>query len=224
MVIQHLCQFIIVAVAYDDYCTTITRACMHDQRNKCFPQTNMMLLNFLAQGILVYLLISWTFWFSYLLALNVALIQDMIRDCFSTTSPHWCTFDMLVWWMYCSKLIKDLIFFFLICILKFFCVKVLALYQLTLEYIYATYKTGSGSPTVPPSDFRSSTCGTRLTCQWPKVRCRHAWSVVTSVWGHFFLSYCTITLIEYMWHSTPKQGWPVLTRIRTRCQHWSIDA
>jgi hypothetical protein len=26
------------------------------------------------------------------------------------------------------------------------------------------------------------------------------------------------------WHSTPKQGWSVLTRIHTRCQHRSIDA
>jgi hypothetical protein len=27
-----------------------------------------------------------------------------------------------------------------------------------------------------------------------------------------------------LWHPTPKQGWSVLTRIRTRCQHRSIDA
>jgi hypothetical protein len=28
----------------------------------------------------------------------------------------------------------------------------------------------------------------------------------------------------YVWHPTPKQGWSVLTRIHTRCQHQSIDA
>jgi hypothetical protein len=29
---------------------------------------------------------------------------------------------------------------------------------------------------------------------------------------------------DLVWHPTPKQGWPVLTRIHTSCQHWSINA
>jgi hypothetical protein len=35
----------------------------------------------------------------------------------------------------------------------------------------------------------------------------------------FFLSKSLV-----MWHPTPKQGWSVLTKIHTRCQHRSIDA
>jgi hypothetical protein len=38
---------------------------------------------------------------------------------------------------------------------------------------------------------------------------------------------CHIILIwlwYQLWHPTPKQGWSVLARIHTRCQHRSIDA
>jgi hypothetical protein len=46
-------------------------------------------------------------------------------------------------------------------------------------------------------------------------------------WIHF-CNVCsavhTVLNVWALWHPIPKQGWSVLTRIHTRCQHRSIDA